>query len=308
MNLEMNKYVILQISYMYVYQKGEIMSEKIIEVSGLQKSYKNNIVLKDVSFTIRKGNIFALLGSNGAGKTTVVKILSTLLKSDGGNAVINGFNVATNGDNVRNCISLTGQFVAIDEVLTGRENLTLIGQLKHLPNIKNTVDKWLSFSGLEDVANRKVSTYSGGMRRRLDITMSLMGNPDVLFLDEPTTGLDPQNRIAMWDLVKALAKKGTTVFLTTQYLEEAENLADNIAILHDGKIIAEGTPKYLKEIMPKRGVSLHFDSEIKANSAINLLTKNGISADSIEQKLPSLEDVFLTLIDEKKENSHYEKV
>ena len=239
--------------------------EKIIEVSGLQKSYKANNVLKDVSFTIEKGTIFALLGSNGAGKTTVIKILSTLLKADAGSAVINGFDVETNGDNVRKCISLTGQFVAVDEVLTGRENLNLIGQLKHLPNIKNTVNEWLSFSDLEDVANRKVSTYSGGMRRRLDIAMSLMGNPNVIFLDEPTTGLDPQNRIAMWNLVKDLAKKGTTVFLTTQYLEEAENLAENIAILHDGKIIANGTPKYLKEIMPNRGVRLNFDSEIKAD-------------------------------------------
>jgi len=283
------------------------MSEKIIEVSGLQKSYKENHVLKDVSFTIYKGSIFALLGSNGAGKTTVVKILSTLLKSDSGSAAINGFDVSTNSDNVRKCISLTGQFVAVDELLTGRENLNLIGQLKHLPNIKNTVNEWLSFSDLEDAANRKVSTYSGGMRRRLDIAMSLMGNPDVLFLDEPTTGLDPQNRIAMWDLIKDLAKKGTTVFLTTQYLEEAEYLADNIAILHDGKIIAEGTPKYLKEIMPERGVRLNFDSEIKANIAIKFLTENGISADSIEQNLPSLEDVFLTLIDKKKESSQHEK-
>ena len=283
------------------------MSEKIIEVSGLQKSYKENHVLKDVSFTIYKGSIFALLGSNGAGKTTVVKILSTLLKSDGGSAAINGFDVSTNSDNVRKCISLTGQFVAVDELLTGRENLNLIGQLKHLPNIKNTVNEWMSFSDLEDAANRKVSTYSGGMRRRLDIAMSLMGNPDVLFLDEPTTGLDPQNRIVMWDLIKDLAKKGTTVFLTTQYLEEAEYLADNIAILHDGKIIAEGTPKYLKEIMPERGVRLNFDSEIKANIAIKFLTENGISADSIEQNLPSLEDVFLTLIDEKKESSQHEK-
>ena len=283
------------------------MSEKIIEVSGLQKSYKENHVLKDVSFTIYKGSIFALLGSNGAGKTTVVKILSTLLKSDSGSAAINGFDVSTNSDNVRKCISLTGQFVAVDELLTGRENLNLIGQLKHLPNIKNTVNEWLSFSDLEDAANRKVSTYSGGMRRRLDIAMSLMGNPDVLFLDEPTTGLDPQNRIVMWDLIKDLAKKGTTVFLTTQYLEEAEYLADNIAILHDGKIIAEGTPKYLKEIMPERGVRLNFDSEIKANIAIKFLTENGISADSIEQNLPSLEDVFLTLIDEKKESSQHEK-
>ena len=278
------------------------MSEKIIEVSRLEKSYKSNHVLKDVSFTIGKGSIFALLGSNGAGKTTVVKILSTLLKPDGGSAEINGFDVAANGDDVRKCISLTGQFTAVDEVLTGRENLTLIGQLKRLPNLKNTVNEWLSFSGLGDASNRKVSTYSGGMRRRLDITMSLMGSPDVLFLDEPTTGLDPQNRIAMWDLVKELAKKGTTVFLTTQYLEEAEYLADNIAILHDGRVIAEGTPTYLKEKMPQRGVRLNFDSEIKAGIAIKLLTENGISADSIEQNLPSLEDVFLTLIDEKKES------
>ncbi|MGL5253985.1 MAG: ABC transporter ATP-binding protein [Brevinema sp.] len=279
------------------------MVQKIIEVSRLKKSYKANDVLKDVSFTIDKGSIFALLGSNGAGKTTLIKILSTLIKSDGGSAVINGFDVMKNSDKVRECISLTGQFVAVDEVLTGRENLTLIGQLKRLPNLKSTVNEWLSFSRLEDDANKKVSTYSGGMRRRLDIAMSLMGNPDVLFLDEPTTGLDPQNRIAMWDLVKDLAAKGTTVFLTTQYLEEAEYLADNIAILHDGKIIAEGTPKYLKEIMPERGVRLLFDSEIKANTAIKLLNENGISADSIEQNLPSLEDVFLTLIDEKKERN-----
>lgn len=278
------------------------MSENIIEVSGLQKSYKSNQVLKDVSFTIEKGSIFAMLGSNGAGKTTVIKILSTLLKPDGGSAAVNGFDVTANDDDVRKCISLTGQFVAVDEVLTGRENLTLIGQLKRLPNLKNTVNEWLSFSGLGDAANRKVSTYSGGMRRRLDITMSLMGSPDVLFLDEPTTGLDPQNRIAMWDLVKELAAKGTTVFLTTQYLEEAENLADHIAILHEGRIIAEGTPKYLKEIMPNRGMRIYFDSQIKADAAIKVLTENGISADSTEPNLPSLEDVFLTLIDEKKES------
>ena len=284
------------------------MSKKIIEVSELQKSYKSNHVLKDVSFTIDKGSIFALLGSNGAGKTTVIKILSTLVKSDGGSAVINGFDVAKNGDKVRECISLTGQFVAVDEALTGRENLTLIAQLKRLPNLKNTITEWLSFSRLEDAANRKVSTYSGGMRRRLDIAMSLMGNPDVLFLDEPTTGLDPQNRIAMWDLVKNLSKKGTTVFLTTQYLEEAEYLADSIAILHNGKIIVEGTPKHLKEILPNKGIRLNFDSNTKADIAIKLLTENGISADSIEQNLPSLEDVFLTLIDEKMEVNEHEKI
>lgn len=280
------------------------MSEKIIEVSGLQKSYKENHVLNNVSFTIDKGSIFALLGSNGAGKTTVVKILSTLLKPDRGSASINGFDVVKNGDNVRECISMTGQFVAVDDVLTGRENLTLIGQLKRLPEFKNMVDEWLSFSGLKNAADRRVSTYSGGMRRRLDIAMSLMGSPDVLFLDEPTTGLDPQNRIAMWDLVKDLARKGTTVFLTTQYLEEAEYLADHIAILHNGKIIAEGTPKYLKEIIHHRGICLNFESEAKAERAIKILYENGIAADSIEQNLPSLEAVFLTLVDERKGEQH----
>ncbi len=283
------------------------MSKKIIEVSGLQKSYKETQVLKDVSFSIDKGSIFALLGTNGAGKTTVIRILATLLKSDAGRVVINGFDAATNGDDVRKCISLTGQFVAVDEALTGKENLKLIARLRHLPNCKDTVNEWLAFSDLADAADRKVSTYSGGMQRRLDIAMSLMGNPAVLFLDEPTTGLDPQNRIAMWNLIKDLAKKGTTVFLTTQYLEEAENLADHIAILHDGEIIAEGTAKQLKEKMPDRGVRLKFDSEIKADIAIKILTENEIVIDSIEQNLPSLEDVFLALTEEKKENRQYEK-
>ena len=187
----------------------------MIEVSGLKKSYKENHVLKDVSFTVRKGSIFALLGSNGAGKTTIIKILSTLTKPNGGNATINGFDVVTKGNYVRKCISLTGQFVAVDETLTGKENLSLIGKLNHLPNVKCKVSEWLTFFNLEDVADRKVSTYSGGMRRRLDIAMSLIGNPQVIFLDEPTTGLDPQNRIAMWNLVKKLAAGGTTVFLTT---------------------------------------------------------------------------------------------
>lgn len=276
------------------------MSEKIIEVLELKKSFKKMQVLQGVSFTVNKGSIFALLGSNGAGKTTVIKILATLLKPDSGSVTINSFNVIMQSENVRECISLTGQFVAVDEVLTGRENLNLIGQLLRIPDVKSKVNEWLSFSNLDDDADRKVSTYSGGMRRRLDIAMSLMGNPQVIFLDEPTTGLDPQNRLAMWELVKDLAKRGTTVFLTTQYLEEAEYLADNIAILHNGEIIAEGTPKYLKEIMPERGVRIKFDSRAKADKAINILNKNGISADSIEQDLPSLEDVFLTLIDEKR--------
>lgn len=275
------------------------MIETMIDVSGLKKSYKANHVLKDVSFTVRKGSVFALLGSNGAGKTTVVKILSTLMKPDGGKATINGFDVVRQGYYVRECISLTGQFTAVDEVLTGRENLNLIGQLKRLNDVKNKVNEWLAFFHLQDAADSKVSTYSGGMRRRLDIAMSLMGKPQIIFLDEPTTGLDPQNRIAMWDLVKELAAGGTTVFLTTQYLEEAEYLADYIAILHGGEILAEGTPQYLKTIMPQRGAQLNFQSEEQAAEAMALLNENGITIDSFEQKLPSLEKVFLTLTDEK---------
>ena len=295
------------------------MIETMIDVSGLKKSYKANHVLKDVSFTVRKGSVFALLGSNGAGKTTVVKILSTLMKSDSGKATINGFDVVRQGYYVRECISLTGQFTAVDEVLTGRENLNLIGQLKRLNNVKNKVNEWLSFFHLQDAAESKVCTWSGGMRRRLevagslmgkhrpatvwrrrlDLAMSLMGKPQIIFLDEPTTGLDPQNRIAMWDLVKELAAGGTTVFLTTQYLEEAEYLADYIAILHGGKILAEGTPQYLKTIMPQRGAQLNFQSEEQASEAMALLNENGITIDSFEQKLPSLEEVFLALTDEK---------
>ena len=275
------------------------MIETMIDVSGLKKSYKANHVLKDVSFTVRKGSVFALLGSNGAGKTTVVKILSTLMKSDSGKATINGFDVVRQGYYVRECISLTGQFTAVDEVLTGRENLNLIGQLKRLNDVKNKVNEWLAFFHLQDAADSKVSTYSGGMRRRLDIAMSLMGKPQIIFLDEPTTGLDPQNRMAMLDLVKELAAGGTTVFLTTQYLEEAEYLADYIAILHGGKILAEGTPQYLKTIMPQRGAQLNFQSEEQASEAMALLNENGITIESFEQKLPSLEDVFLALTDEK---------
>ncbi|MGM0213077.1 ABC transporter ATP-binding protein [Enterococcus sp. AZ109] len=272
-----------------------------IEASALKKSYKDKEVLNDVNFKVPSGTIYALLGSNGAGKTTIVKILSTLLKPDEGSVHINGFDLASQGDKIRDCISLTGQFVAVDEVLTGRENLKLIGQLRRLPNIKRKIVEWLAFFNLTDAADRRVSTYSGGMRRRLDIAMSLMVNPQVLFLDEPTTGLDPQNRIAMWDLVKNLSEKGTTVFLTTQYLEEAEYLADNVAILHKGRIMVEGTPQDLKEIMPNRGVKLNFTSEEKAAEALKLLSANDIAVAAVEQDLPSLEDVFLSLIDETKE-------
>lgn len=280
--------------------------ENIISVSELKKSFKTHNVLNGISFSIPKGSIFALLGSNGAGKTTAVKILSTLLKPDSGNATICGYDIVHQHDDVRGCISLTGQFSAVDEVLTGRENLDIIGQLKRIPNLKYKINEWLIKFNLEDAANRQVSTYSGGMRRRLDIAMSLMGNPQVLFLDEPTTGLDPQSRIAMWDMVKGLVSEGTTVFLTTQYLEEAEYLADHIAILHDGKIIAEGTPKHLKEILPQRDAQLNFQNSTDAEKALSVLNDKGIIVDSVTQNLPSLEDVFLTLIGEKKEGNYHD--
>lgn len=271
----------------------------MIEVSNLKKSFKEKKVLTDVTFTVQTGSIFALLGSNGAGKTTIIKILSTLLKPDSGKAAINGFDVVQQASKVRECISLTGQFAAVDEVLTGRENLYLIGQLKRLQDVKSKVSYWLTAFDLENAADQKVATYSGGMRRRLDIAMSLMGNPQVLFLDEPTTGLDPQNRLAMWSMVKKLAQSGTTVFLTTQYLEEAEYLADHIAILHNGRILVQVTPQYLKEILPQRGVQLTFQKEAVAEEAIKILQNHDIPIDNIKQNLPSLEEVFLTLIDEK---------
>ncbi|GKS13431.1 glycosyl transferase family 8 [Paenibacillus chitinolyticus] len=223
---------------------------KAIEVKGLQKSYKQHEVLKGVDFEVEKGSIFALLGSNGAGKTTIIKILATLLKPDGGTAAINGFDAVLRPEHVRQAIGLTGQFAAVDEILTGRENLIMIAKLRYLKNPRQVADNMLERFGLTDAADRKASTYSGGMRRRLDIALSLVGNPQIIFLDEPTTGLDPEARIEVWKIVKELADGGTTVLLTTQYLEEAEQLADRIAILHEGRIIADATLPELKKMFP----------------------------------------------------------
>ena len=303
--------------------------ENIITVSNLKKSFKKHQVLKGVNFTIPKGSIFALLGSNGAGKTTCVRILSTLAKADSGEATICGYDVFRQADNVRNCISLTGQYAAVDEVLTGLENLLLIGNLKHLSDSHKQAKELLAMFSLEEAANKQVITYSGGMRRKLDIAMSLMGKPEVIFLDEPTTGLDPQNRIAMWDMIAKLAENGTTILLTTQYLEEAEYLADNIAILHNGVITAEGSPEELKKILPIGEIQLEFSKtddkdkaarllneynlthgrktiEISTDGSIgqlaeilNRLNNDGIKVSRFTQNQPSLEDVFLTLIGEK---------
>jgi ABC-2 type transport system ATP-binding protein len=221
-----------------------------IRVQGLKKSFKNVEVLRGVDFDVTRGSVFALLGSNGAGKTTAIRIMSTLLKADAGTVSVNGFDVARQPVKVRESFSLTGQFAAVDEVLSGRENLVLIARLRHLKNPGAVADALLERFGLADAAGRKVGTYSGGMRRRLDIAMSLIGNPPVIFLDEPTTGLDPQARNEVWQTVKELTRQGTTVLLTTQHLEEAEQLADRIAILHQGRIIVNGTLDELKQLLP----------------------------------------------------------
>jgi len=242
-----------------------------IHVQGLEKSYKKLEVLRGVDFDVERGSIFALLGSNGAGKTTIVRILSTLLKADAGTASVNGFDVAAHAADVRESISLTGQFAAVDEILSGRENLVLIAQLRHVKDPGKTADELLARFSLTDAAARKVSTYSGGMRRRLDIAMSLIGNPPVIFLDEPTTGLDPQARLEVWQAVKELAGHGTTVLLTTQYLDEAEQLADRIAILGEGRIIVNGTLDELKRMLPPAKVEY-------------------------VEKQPTLEDVFFALL------------
>ncbi|WP_280266621.1 ABC transporter ATP-binding protein [Nocardia wallacei] len=242
-----------------------------IRVRDLEKSYGDLKVLRGVDFEVARGSIFALLGSNGAGKTTVVKILSTLLRSDAGTATVNGFDVATHPAEARESFSLTGQFAAVDEILSGRENLVLVAHLRRLPDPHRVADELLERFSLTDAATRRVSTYSGGMRRRLDIAMSLIGNPPVIFLDEPTTGLDPQARIEVWQTVQALAEGGTTVLLTTQYLDEAEQLADRIAILHQGRIIVNGTLAELKQLLPPAEVEY-------------------------VEKQPTLEDVFLALV------------
>ncbi|WP_379131035.1 ABC transporter ATP-binding protein [Paenibacillus sp. sgz500958] len=253
--------------------------QKAIEVKGLRKSFKATEVLKGVDFEVKRGEIFALLGSNGAGKTTIVRILTTLLEQDGGSATVDGFDVASKPDHVRQAISLTGQFAAVDEILTGRENLIMIAKLRHLKNPRQVADDMLTRFGLTDAADRKAATYSGGMRRRLDIALSLVGKPQIIFLDEPTTGLDPEARIEVWKTVKELADGGTTIFLTTQYLDEAEQLADRISILHEGRIIAGGTLEELKKLFPPAKVEY-------------------------VEKQPTLEEIFLAIIGKKEGINH----
>lgn len=242
-----------------------------VDVHGLHKSFGDVEVLRGVDFAVPRGNIFALLGENGAGKTTVVRILATLLRADSGTATIDGLDVASRPDEVRASISLTGQFAAVDDILTGRENLQLVARLRRVDDPRGVAAMLLARFDLTEAADRRVGTYSGGMRRRLDIAMSLIGDPPVLFLDEPTTGLDPQARLEVWACLKGLASKGTTILLTTQYLDEAEQLADRIAILHEGHVIADGTLAELKALLPPATVEY-------------------------VEKQPTLEEVFLAVV------------
>lgn len=302
------------------------MQNNVIHIRNLKKSYKRTEVLKGVDLDIQKGSIFCLLGSNGAGKTTIVKILATLLKADSGEASLCGYDVRKNANHVRNVISLTGQYAAVDGLLTARENLRMIGHLSHVQDVSSKANALLEQFNLQNAADRPVSTFSGGMRRRLDIAMSLIGKPEIIFLDEPTTGLDPQSRIEMWKVIREMAGTGVTVFLTTQYIEEAEQLADHIAVLHQGTIIAQGSAQELKSMLASGSILLGFadgasclaaqqkldgysytvnddamsisvttDGSVKQLAAL-LASLNGIDIGFLEQKQASLEDVFLTLV------------
>lgn len=304
-------------------------SEAAITVKGLRKSYGKNQVLRGVNLTVKRGTMLAILGPNGAGKTTTVRIMSTLLGFDAGTVTIEGHDVALSPDKVRAVIGLTGQSAAVDEILTGRENLIMMGQLYRLTKRSATLraDELLEQFDLVDAGKRSVKTYSGGMRRRLDLAVSLIATPPIIFLDEPTTGLDPRSRIAMWDIINRLKADGKTILLTTQYLEEADQLADNIVVIDGGKVIAEGTAKQLKAKVGKDRLELTFkkltefrageralgklvvdsnkkeltvtliinDTNKDVAQALAILTKEKVSISSMAIHKPTLDDVFLSL-------------
>jgi ABC-2 type transport system ATP-binding protein len=294
-----------------------------IEARGLRKSYGDVNVLESVDLSVERGTIFALLGPNGAGKTTTVRILSTLLDADGGTVTVNGHDVAGSKRTVREQIGLTGQNTAVDELLTGRENLEMMAKLFHLPTaqVKSRAAELLTQFDLVDAADRQVKTYSGGMRRRLDLAVSLITSPPVLFLDEPTTGLDPRSRSAMWDAIRELLDGGTTILLTTQYLEEADQLADRIAVIDHGRVVAEGTAAELKRKVGTERLKLTFATDgeaAKANGVVggvliddtvsvaiensaqvrqvlNQVAGAGIETTGLQLSEPTLDDVFHAL-------------
>lgn len=304
-----------------------------IFTSNLKKSYGQKEVLKGITLTVDPGTICALLGTNGAGKTTMVRILTTQIVPDAGQAAIMGHDVVRDADHIHQIIGLTGQFSALDDALSGKENMFLIASLCHIPRASEKADAMLARMGLEEAGRRLVKTYSGGMKRRLDIAMSLMSDPQVLFLDEPTTGLDPGSRRQSWEAIRQLSASGTTVFLTTQYLEEAELLADQIAVLHEGKIITTGTPKQLKDRFSHEKLRFHFaharfvrqaaailadfrphsdaqtlELRVQRAETMTLLThvltrlhQAHIMPVRFEQARPSLEDAFLQMIERERE-------
>ena len=307
------------------------MQKKIVlSAKGIKKSFRKESVLKGVDFEIQEGEIFALLGSNGAGKTTAVRILSGNLFMDSGSVKICGYDLQKQPREVRQNISVTGQFATLDEMLTGEENLFMVAKLFHIDNFKEKSDKLFELFGLDYARKKRVCEYSGGMKRRLDIALGLVGEPKLIFLDEPTTGLDPQSRNAVWQIIRELKQRGISIFLTTQYLEEAEQLADNISILHNGQIVAQGDSESLKKTLPEGVISLEFydnDALEKANdllmnfspeideetirvlfkvedsikflqTALIILSENKVRIKSFSQQKPSLEDVFLTIIGE----------
>lgn len=303
-------------------------SEYAIEVEGLQKTFGKVPVLRQVDFKVKKGTIFTLLGSNGAGKTTTIKILTTLMRRDKGRVEICGYDVERDAHKVRDSISLTGQFAAVDEMLTGYENLVMTVRFHHLRDAKLRARELLEYFDLEAATHRKVSTYSGGMRRKLDIAMSLVNAPAVLFLDEPTTGLDPMSKRMLWNTIQELKRQGTTIFLTTQYLEEAEELSDHIAILDKGKILVEGRLEELKKLLPYGMLEFTFAKELDLDRALasvsayphviedranvkmsvriersedvitlfQLFTSMHIKILEFSSKSPTLEDIFLSLV------------
>ncbi|GGF31484.1 ATP-binding cassette domain-containing protein [Subtercola lobariae] len=266
-----------------------------ISARGLRKSFGSQTVLDAIDFDVDEGSVFALLGPNGAGKTTAVHILSTLMPADAGTAIIGGHNVATEAGAVRAIIGLTGQFAAVDGLLTGEENLLLMARLRHLGSAagRRRVDALLDQFDLTASARKPLATYSGGMRRRLDLAMTLVGDPRVIFLDEPTTGLDPRSRQTMWNIVRELVGRGVTIFLTTQYLDEADELASNIAVLDGGRVVASGSPDELKRRIPGGHVLLTFasaDAQAAASTLLNVPADSDVANAALSLRVPIASD------------------
>ncbi|MFE9453855.1 ATP-binding cassette domain-containing protein [Streptomyces sp. NPDC006739] len=262
------------------------MKSSVIAVSGLRKTYGDKIVLDGIDFDVAAGSVFSMLGPNGAGKTTTVNVLTTLQKADAGTVQVAGHDVLTDTKNVRKVIGVTGQFAAVDELLTGQENLQLMADLKRVRD-PQVVTRLLERFDLVDAAQKMAGTYSGGMRRKLDLAMTLVGNPQIIFLDEPTTGLDPRSRRTMWGIVRELVADGTTIFLTTQYLEEADQLADQIAVLDQGRIVAHGTPEELKRQVPGTHVRLRFADHFELDAAARILAGSSRDAQELILRVPS---------------------